>query len=140
MTLLAEHLRKEINKDGFQFERTVHYHLSDIGNYFYVYQLVKNSNLKVSCVHPGGIKTNIVVNGRMHASMIGEQSHAQQIEEFNKMARTTPAKAALTILNGVRKNKRRILIGQDAKFMDRLQRLFPAKYTDIFGALLKLAR
>jgi NADP-dependent 3-hydroxy acid dehydrogenase YdfG len=103
-------------------------------------QEVKNSSLKVSCVHPGGIKTNIVVNGRMHASMVGEQSHAQQIEEFNKMARTTPAKAAQTILKGVSKNKRRILIGQDAKFMDRLQRLFPEKYTDIFGALLKLAR
>ncbi|WP_299670396.1 heparinase II/III family protein [uncultured Polaribacter sp.] len=47
MNLLAEHLRKEINEDGFQFERTVHYHISDIGNYFYVYQLAKNSNLKV---------------------------------------------------------------------------------------------
>jgi hypothetical protein len=47
MKLLAEHLSKEINEDGFQFERTVHYHKSDIGNYFYVYQLVKNSNLKV---------------------------------------------------------------------------------------------
>ena len=47
MRLLAEHLRKEVNDDGFQFERTVHYHKSDIGNYFYVYQLVKNSNLKV---------------------------------------------------------------------------------------------
>ena len=48
MKLLAEHLRKEINEDGFQFERTVHYHLSDIGNYFFVYQLAKNSNLKVN--------------------------------------------------------------------------------------------
>ena len=47
MKLLAQHLSKEINEDGFQFERTVHYHKSDIGNYFYVYQLVKNSNLKV---------------------------------------------------------------------------------------------
>ncbi|WP_405606581.1 heparinase II/III family protein [Polaribacter sp. Asnod1-A03] len=47
MTLLAEHMRKEINEDGFQFERTVHYHISDIGNYFYVYQLAKNSNIKV---------------------------------------------------------------------------------------------
>ena len=47
MKLLAEHLRKEINEDGFQFERTVHYHISDIGNYFYVYQLAKNSHLKV---------------------------------------------------------------------------------------------
>ena len=40
MKLLAQHLSKEINEDGFQFERTVHYHKSDIGNYFYVYQLV----------------------------------------------------------------------------------------------------
>ena len=44
MNLLEEHLRKEINEDGFQFERTIHYHMSDIGNYFYVYQLAKNSN------------------------------------------------------------------------------------------------
>ncbi|WP_339658452.1 heparinase II/III family protein [uncultured Polaribacter sp.] len=47
MKLLEEHLRKEINEDGFQFERTVHYHISDIGNYFYVYQLAKNSTIKV---------------------------------------------------------------------------------------------
>ncbi|WP_252191126.1 heparinase II/III family protein [Polaribacter sp. Q13] len=47
MKLLAEHLSKEINNDGFQFERTIHYHKSDIGNYFYVYQLAKNSNLRV---------------------------------------------------------------------------------------------
>lgn len=48
MKLLEEHLSKEINEDGFQFERTVHYHISDIGNYYYVYQLAKTSNLKVS--------------------------------------------------------------------------------------------
>ena len=47
MKLLEEHLTKEINDDGFQFERTVHYHMSDIGNYYYVYQLAKTSNLKV---------------------------------------------------------------------------------------------
>lgn len=48
MKLLEEHLSKEINDDGFQFERTVHYHMSDIGNYYYVYQLAKTSNLKVN--------------------------------------------------------------------------------------------
>ncbi|MEP1487640.1 MAG: heparinase II/III family protein [Algibacter sp.] len=47
MNLLEEHLRKEINEDGFQFERTVHYHMSDIGNYYYVYQLAKISKLDV---------------------------------------------------------------------------------------------
>lgn len=103
-------------------------------------QEVKDTNLYVGCVHPGGIKTNIVANGRMHQSMIGNQSHSKQIEEFNKLARTTPTKAAQTILNGVRKNKRRILIGQDAKFMDRLQRLLPEKYTGVFAFLLKLIK
>ena len=47
MKLLEEHLSKEINDDGFQFERTVHYHMSDIGNYYYVYQLAKISKLEV---------------------------------------------------------------------------------------------
>ncbi len=47
MALLEQHLSKEINDDGFQFERTVHYHMSDIGNYYYVYQLAKISKLDV---------------------------------------------------------------------------------------------
>jgi len=47
MQRLKEHLGKEINPDGFQFERSVHYHISDIENYFYVYQLLKISNLKI---------------------------------------------------------------------------------------------
>lgn len=48
MKLLEEHLSKEINDDGFQFERSVHYHMSDIDNYYYVYQLAKISNLEVN--------------------------------------------------------------------------------------------
>jgi len=48
MKLLEEHLTKEINDDGFQFERSVHYHMSDINNYYYVYQLAKTSNLEVN--------------------------------------------------------------------------------------------
>ncbi|QOW10400.1 heparinase [Kaistella flava (ex Peng et al. 2021)] len=47
MSTIQEHLSREINKDGFQFERSVHYHISDIDNYFYVYQLSKNNNVKI---------------------------------------------------------------------------------------------
>ena len=47
MLRLREHLDKEINADGFQFERSVHYHMSDINNYFYVYQLAKLNAIKV---------------------------------------------------------------------------------------------
>lgn len=48
MERLGEHLEKEINDDGFQFERSVHYHMSDINNYFYVYQLAKINKIKVA--------------------------------------------------------------------------------------------
>ena len=45
---LEEHLEKEINKDGFQFERSTQYHIHDIDNYFYVYQLAKINELEIS--------------------------------------------------------------------------------------------
>ncbi|WPR72881.1 heparinase II/III family protein [Flavobacterium sp. NG2] len=48
MLRLEEHLTKEVNPDGFQFERSVHYHISDIETYFYVYQLAQRSNVQVS--------------------------------------------------------------------------------------------
>ena len=47
MQRLGEHLDKEINADGFQFERSVHYHMSDINNFFYVYQLAKLNGMAV---------------------------------------------------------------------------------------------
>ncbi|MEO0901093.1 MAG: heparinase II/III family protein, partial [Bacteroidota bacterium] len=47
MQRLGEHLDREINQDGFQFERSVHYHMSDISNYFYVYQLAKQNNIQL---------------------------------------------------------------------------------------------
>ncbi len=47
MLRLGEHLDREINADGFQFERSVHYHMSDINNYFYVYQLAKLNSIPV---------------------------------------------------------------------------------------------
>ncbi|PZX49822.1 heparinase II/III family protein [Algoriphagus chordae] len=38
---LGEHLEKEVNADGFQFERSFHYHVGDIDNYFRVYKLAQ---------------------------------------------------------------------------------------------------
>ena len=60
MEKLEEHLNKEINADGFQFERSVHYHLSDIGNYFYVYQLAQINNYEVSTAWEDRLKSLFV--------------------------------------------------------------------------------
>lgn len=100
-------------------------------------QELADTNVFVTTVHPGGIKTNIVRNGRMKTSLAGEKDHATQIAEFEKMARTTPAQAADVILSGVKQQKRRILIGADARLMDRIQRWFPVRYSGIFGWVLK---
>ncbi|MDE5418806.1 heparinase II/III family protein [Labilibaculum sp. DW002] len=45
---LEEHLEKEVYKDGFQFERSVHYHVDDIDNYFYPYQLAKMNGVSLN--------------------------------------------------------------------------------------------
>lgn len=57
MKRLEEHLSREINNDGFQFERSVHYHMSDIANYFYVYQLATISDIDIKPVWTNKLKS-----------------------------------------------------------------------------------
>lgn len=92
---------------------------------------MKDTDIQVSCVHPGGIKTNIVRNARFQQSAtVAEREDA--VIGFDELARTTPEKAAQTIVRGIRKNKPRILIGFDARIVDWIQRLFPAGYGNFF--------
>ncbi len=57
MLRLEEHLNAEINPDGFQFERSIHYHISDIENFFYVYQLANISEIQVDELWESKLKT-----------------------------------------------------------------------------------
>ena len=60
--------------------------------------------------------------------MTDNARRVQSIERFEQLAKTTPQAAALRIIAGIEKNRPRILIGNDARFMDLLQRLRPATY------------
>jgi short-subunit dehydrogenase len=86
------------------------------------------SPVRLSVVHPGGVATNIARNSRTGAGMTDNQRRAESIERFDNAARTTPAAAALRIITGIEKNQPRILIGNDARFIDVLQRLRPGTY------------
>lgn len=88
------------------------------------------SNVAVHCVHPGGIKTNITNNAKISSAHV---TKSQILADFNKQAKTTAEQAADVILHGIAKNKRRILIGGDAKLLDRIVRWFPDKYEKILG-------
>lgn len=90
------------------------------------------SGVHVTCVHPGGIKTSITDNSRF-GGFAARLSRDDLNREFDKMAKTTPEAAALKILKGVSKRKRRVLIGPDARVGDWIARLFPSRYERLLG-------
>jgi len=90
------------------------------------------TNIHTTVVHPGGIKTNIVRSAFPKSAAITNEIHQKNIEEFDKVAKTTPQKAAALILNAIAKNKARLTIGSDAKAIDFITRFWPVKYTRIF--------
>lgn len=99
---------------------------------------ISRSPVSSTCVHPGGIKTNIAKAARMHESVSGltGQDTAAAATEFEKLFITSPDKAAKTILDGVRKNRRRVLIGPDARIFDALSRLTPAGFQRLTTAAI----
>jgi short-subunit dehydrogenase len=95
------------------------------------------SPVKLSVVHPGGVATNIARHSRTGVGMTDNARRAQSIERFDAVARTTPQAAALRIIQGIENNQPRILIGNDARFMDLLQRLRPGTYWRVMARRLE---
>jgi NADP-dependent 3-hydroxy acid dehydrogenase YdfG len=86
--------------------------------------------VKVTTVHPGGIKTAIARNSTAAEGL----EVAELAQAFDKLARTSPQKAARIILDAVRKNKARVLVGPDAKVLDIVVRLTGSGYQRLFSA------
>ena len=106
---------------------------------------MSGSPVEVYCVFPGHIGTNIYSSSRFKsfeaddagAAIFGAK--ASTIEEagtqFKQNAPSSPEFAAKTILNGIKKKNKRILIGFDAKFYDLMSRLFPKNFLKIIWIL-----
>jgi short-subunit dehydrogenase len=97
---------------------------------------VTRAPVSATCIHPGGIKTNIARSARMHGSVkdLGIDDPVAAQRGFEKAFRVTAEEAAETILRGVERNARRVLIGTDAVALDALQRLLPSGYQRIVVA------
>ena len=92
---------------------------------------MEGSCVSATCVHPGGIATNIAMAGKVDPVMekLTGVTEEQQKRRANKMINTTTAEsAARQILTAVEKNARRVLVGPDAKFLDKVVRLLGASY------------
>lgn len=99
---------------------------------------VESVPIGVTCVHPGGIKTNIARSARVthRKGWTDERSSL----DFEKSFSTTPERAAQDIFNAILKNRRRQLIGGDAVFIDLMQRLLPTLYQRLVVAGAKRRR
>jgi short-subunit dehydrogenase len=100
---------------------------------------LEGSTISLTVVHPGGVRTEIANSARLPQGADPEAARAQT-EAFNKLLRTPPGEAAELITRAIERRDKRLLIGQDAKMGERLQRLFPARYWRFMDRQAKAAR
>ncbi len=101
---------------------------------------LRGSSVKLLCVHPGGIRTNIARSGRMTDVSMVADSPVSIVDQFEREARTSPEQAAAAIVRAICTGKTRLLIGPDASVLDLLYRLFPARVSRWFTSLVLWAR
>lgn len=80
-----------------------------------LYAEARGTSLTVSTIFPGNISTNLT--GNSGVAMIDAKG--------KKVRATTPEDAGRVIVDGIVKGSFRILVGSDAKLLDRLVRLAP---------------
>ena len=92
---------------------------------------MEGAPVSVSFVHPGGVATQIASSGRVDAAiegLTGASIDAHKRRSEKAIQTTTPTKAAQIILKGVQRDARRILVGPDAKLLDKFARVLGAGY------------
>jgi len=93
--------------------------------------LIAKHPVKVTCVHPGGIKTAVARN----ASVADCEDHQTFAEFFDKrLAIHSPEMAAERIVSGVRDGRARVVVGWEAKALDVLARIMGPSYQRIVAA------
>jgi cation diffusion facilitator CzcD-associated flavoprotein CzcO/short-subunit dehydrogenase len=91
-----------------------------------------DTNVGVSVIHPGGIKTSIARNARIAEGVdVPPSEREEEIEKYERNFITAPSDAAKTILAGIEARRPRIMVGPDARLMEWVERLFPTRNVDL---------
>ena len=95
---------------------------------------IEGAPVSVTTMHPGGIKTNIARNARVNASVTGISGDPEKARaDMERVFITSPEKAARQILAAVQRDRRRALIGPDAKVIDFVSRLPAVLYQTLLA-------
>jgi NAD(P)-dependent dehydrogenase (short-subunit alcohol dehydrogenase family) len=89
------------------------------------------------CVYPGGVKTNIAKAGRYYnpGSRLPAENRATYINNFDRMAKMPPERAAGIIVRGIERLNPRILVGSDVQALDVMQRIMPVATARLMAKL-----
>ncbi|WP_026674024.1 SDR family NAD(P)-dependent oxidoreductase [Alkalihalobacterium bogoriense] len=91
---------------------------------------LKDTNVKVTVVFPGGVSTNIMQNSNVERSR-------KPADENQKHQLLTAPEAAEIIVDGMEKDEYRVLAGKDVKLLDKIYRLSPKRAAKIIAEKLK---
>jgi short-subunit dehydrogenase len=100
-----------------------------------LYAELKETNVRVTVVHPGAIATNITENSGLGKPKV-DMSDPKNANAASKMA-LSPAQAAEIIIRAMEKNKFRVTVGKDATMLDILYRISPQMATNFIGRMMK---
>jgi short-subunit dehydrogenase len=102
-----------------------------------LFQELQGSNIGVTCVIPGGVKTNLHRNARFFKTACEDMTQEECIAFFENAALTSAEYAANTIIKAIKKKKGRVLIGLDGQLIDICSRLAPVRSTSLAGYLTR---
>jgi hypothetical protein len=91
---------------------------------------LKSSNISVTSVHPGAIKTNIFNAAMEHSDDV--EAAKKMFDLVEKFAMDVD-KAAAKIVRAVEKKQQRVIIGMDSGAVEVLKRLFPVSIHSLFA-------
>ena len=92
-----------------------------------LFQELIGTNVTISTIFPGNIGTDISTNSGVEMISAGDR----------KVRATSPADAGAAIVRGIEKGSFRIIVGQDARIIDRLGRLSPFRTAKLIGRQMK---
>ncbi len=99
---------------------------------------LSGTNVGVTCVHPGGIRTNVVRASRV-SSEFDAREQRETVEMFERRAHS-PEKAARRIVRAIERDQARVRIGPEAYLTDWLKRLFPVSIQRLAGWMWRRRR
>ncbi|MCQ8185227.1 SDR family NAD(P)-dependent oxidoreductase [Parvularcula maris] len=91
---------------------------------------LEDTSVGVTVVHPGGVATNIAKRAKLSPG-ITEAEHKEALKRAEKSLVMPPPRAAEIILDGAEAGKKRVLVGNDARFAALVQQLLPVGYWDV---------